>query len=97
MRAKQEGPDIRLVCLAVDAADSDCYGNEPVYAGERLVGVTTSGAYGHAVGQSLAFAYVEPALAQAGEAFEVLMMGERRAARVVPVPVWDPENVRLRA
>jgi dimethylglycine dehydrogenase len=97
LRAKQEGVDIKLVCLTVDAVDSDCYGNEPVYSGERLVGVTTSGAYGHAVGQSLAFAYVEPALAQAGEAFEVLMMGERRAARVVPVPVWDPGNVRLRA
>jgi glycine/D-amino acid oxidase-like deaminating enzyme len=40
--------------------DSDCAGNEPVYAADRLVGLTTSGAFGHAVGKSLAFAYVPP-------------------------------------
>ncbi len=38
--------------------DSDCAGNEPVFAADRLVGNTTSGAFGHAVGKSLAFAYV---------------------------------------
>jgi dimethylglycine dehydrogenase len=97
LQAKQDGPNIKLVCLAVEAGDSDCYGNEPVYHADRLVGVTTSGAYGHAVQQSLAFAYVEPALAQVGQAFEILMMGERRAARIVAAPVWDPENARLKA
>ena len=66
LAAKQRGPRIKLVYLAVEAADSDCAGNEPVYAGEQVVGLTTSGAYGHAVGKSLAFAYVEPRLAQAG-------------------------------
>jgi dimethylglycine dehydrogenase len=96
LRAKQEGPPIRLVYLAVDAIDNDCYGNEPVYRGDKLVGVTTGGAYGYAVGQSLAFAYVEPDLVRAA-GLEVLMMGRRCAARILPRPAWDPENLRLRA
>jgi dimethylglycine dehydrogenase len=96
LRSKQAGPRSKLVYLAVDAADSDCLGNEPVYAGERLVGVTTGGAYGHAVKQSLAFAYVEPALAREGQALEILMQGDRRAAKVVPQPAWDPRNERLK-
>lgn len=96
-RAKQDGPPIRLVCLAVESVDSDCHGNEPVYRGDRVVGLTTGGAYGHAVGQSLAFAYVEPQLALAGEQFEVLLLGRRCAARVLARPAWDPENVRLKA
>src|ERR1700677_3364427 len=50
---KQRGPRMRLVYLEVDAADSDCMGNEPVYAGEKVVGVPASGAFGHAVGKSL--------------------------------------------
>jgi dimethylglycine dehydrogenase len=97
LRAKQEGSPIKLVCLAVDSVDSDCHGNEPVYRDDRLVGLTTGGAYGHAVGQSLAFAYVEPGLALAGERFEVLMLGRRCAARVLARAAWDPENARLKA
>jgi dimethylglycine dehydrogenase len=97
LRAKQEGAPIKLVCLAVDSVDSDCHGNEPVYRDDRLIGLTTGGAYGHAVGQSLAFAYVEPGLALAGERFEVLMLGRRCAARVLARAAWDPENARLKA
>ncbi|MFZ5789923.1 MAG: FAD-dependent oxidoreductase [Pseudomonadota bacterium] len=97
LKSKQQGARIKLVYLAVEAADSDCLGNEPVYVGDRLVGITTGGAYGHAVGQSLAFAYVEPALAQEGQGFEIMMQGERRKARIIPQPAWDPKNERLRA
>jgi dimethylglycine dehydrogenase len=96
LRAKQEGPPSRLVYLAVDAVDNDCYGNEPVYRGDRLVGITTGGAYGHAVGQSLAFAYLEPELAQA-DGLHVLMMGRRCAARILPEPAWDARNARPRS
>jgi dimethylglycine dehydrogenase len=83
--------------MAVDAVNNDCYGNEPVCRGDKLVGITTGGAYGHAVEQSLTFAYVEPDLAQAGGTFDILMMGRRCAARILPQPAWDPENFRLRA
>lgn len=97
LRAKQEGPPVKLVYMAVDAIDNDCYGNEPIYRGDRLVGITTGGAYGHAVQRSLTFAYVEPDLAQAGECFDILMMGERCSAQILPHAAWDPENTRLRA
>jgi dimethylglycine dehydrogenase len=97
LRAKQEGPPIRLIYLAVEASDSDCYGNEPVYRGDRLVGITTGGAYGHRVEQSLAFAYVEPEFAGPGETFEILMMGARRKARALTEPAWDAGNERVRA
>lgn len=97
LRDKQDGPPTKLVYLSVAAIDNDCYGNEPVYHGDRIVGLTTGGAYGHAVNQSLAFAYVEPALTQPGTQFEILMMDERRAATVLPVAAWDPNNTRLKA
>ena len=93
---KQRGPRMKLVYLEVDNTDSDCMGNEPVYQGGKLVGLTTSGAYGHAVGKSLAFAYVEPALTAAGTKFEVVVLGERRAARVIADSAWDPSNARLK-
>ncbi|MGQ0486572.1 MAG: FAD-dependent oxidoreductase [Hyphomicrobiales bacterium] len=94
---QQRGPRIKLVYLEVDNTDSDCMGNEPVYAGGRMVGLTTSGGYGHAVNKSLAFAFVEPALTAPGTGFEVMIFGERRKARVIAEPAWDAGNLRLKA
>ena len=50
LKSKEDGPRIQLVYLEVAATDPDCRGNEPVYHDGRLVGITTGGAYGHAVG-----------------------------------------------
>jgi dimethylglycine dehydrogenase len=94
---QQRGPRIKLVTLEVANTQSDCAGNEPIYAGEKLVGLTTSGAYGFAVGKSLAFAYVDPKMTAIGTEFDVMVMGERRKARLIAEPAWDPENDRLKA
>ena len=66
-------------------------------AGDRAVGVTTSGGYGHTTGKSLGFAYVEPELAAPGSSFDVYILGARREARVLAAPACDPKNERLRA
>ena len=97
LQRKQQGVAIQLVYLAVDADNADVLGNEPVLANGRSVGLTTSGAYGHAVRQSIAFAYVEPAYAAPGTELEVAILGDPRRARVVAEPLYDPENARLRA
>ena len=96
-RRKQEGVSTQLVYLTVDAADADCMGNEPIFVDGRLVGVTTSGGYGHATGQSIAFAYVEPEFAAPGSGLEIQILGEARNATVVGEPLYDPRNERLRA
>ena len=57
----------KIIYVQVDAADTDARGGEPVLAGGRCIGVTTSGGYGHRVGRSLAFACVDPAHAAAAE------------------------------
>jgi dimethylglycine dehydrogenase len=62
-----------------------------------VVGVTTSGAYGHAVEKSLAFAYVPPTLIEDGTALEVMVFTEMRKARIIPESIWDPMNERLKA
>ena len=97
IRRREEGIATRLVYLAVDADDADPLGNEPIYADGRIVGISTSGAYGHAVKQSIAFAYVEPQLAEPGTGLEIPILGERRGARVLAQPLYDPKNERLRA
>jgi dimethylglycine dehydrogenase len=88
---------LRTVLARIEARDTDAIGAEPVMDGERCVGLTTSGGYGHRVKRSLAFACVEPAYAAPGARFEVLIQGERCAATVLAEPPYDPTNARMRA
>jgi dimethylglycine dehydrogenase len=97
LKKRENGIAIQLVYLGLEAGDADPLGNEPVSTNGRIVGVTTSGGYGHAVSQSLAFAYVEPGCAAPGTALEVTILGEKRPARVLEGPAYDPTNARLRA
>ena len=97
LKSKQEGARTKLVYMEVDASDSDCRGNEPIYANGKVVGLTTSGGYGFTVGKSLAFGYVDPELANEGQDFEIDIYDERKAARIIPQPIYDPENDRPRA
>jgi dimethylglycine dehydrogenase len=87
---------LRIVYLEIDATDTDARGGEPVMTGGRPIGVTTSGAYGHRVAKSLAFACVPPDYAVPGSAVEVILQGESRAARVLAEPAFDPANTRMR-
>jgi dimethylglycine dehydrogenase len=98
LRERDQAPPAQvLVTLDVAATDSDAVGFEPVWDGDRRVGFVTSGGYGHAIGRSLAMAYVDRALAEPGTALEVHLLGVRRPATVIaPSPV-DPTGSRMRA
>jgi dimethylglycine dehydrogenase len=86
----------RIVYAEVAADDTDARGGEPVLVGERCIGVITSGAYGHRVRKSLAFASVDLEFAAPGSTFDVLIQGQRRAATVRAAAAYDPENLRMR-
>ena len=92
---RAHGPRERLVYLAVEVGDADATGGQAVFKDGRAVGIVTSGGYGPTVGRSIAWAYVEPALAAPGTALEVEILGERRVAQVCAQALYDPENRRL--
>ena len=62
-----------------------------------MIGRTTSGYYGHALGKSLAIGYVRPEFAKVGTRLEIEILGERKAATVLPDSPYDPDNRELRA
>jgi len=94
---RERGPTQRLVLLAVDSADADVTGFEPVMADDRRVGFITSGAYGHHVRQSLGLAYLDSAVAASPRPLSVEVLGETRAARILAEPPYDPGGLRVRA
>ena len=94
---KRDGVPIHLVYCEVDAKDTDPMGNEPVLDGEKIIGITTSGGYGHCVQKSLAFAYVNTGYESAGATFDIRILGELRKATVLSQAAWDPNNERLKS
>jgi dimethylglycine dehydrogenase len=92
----QPARPFKIIYLDVAATDTDARGGEPVFDGERCIGVVTSGAYGHRVRKSLAFACVPPSFAVPGSVMEILIQGERRPATVLAAPAFDPDNARMR-
>jgi dimethylglycine dehydrogenase len=102
LAARGERPDRRLALLEVDASDADAAGDEGVWLGGKLVGFTTSGAYGHHVRKSLALAYVDSNLVEQsqagnGQSLVVDIVGEPRAAVILPQVPYDPSSVKLRS
>ncbi len=94
---QQQGVETQLVYAELNAGDSDAHGGEPVMSGGKVIGVTTSGGYGHITGKSLVFAYVAPEFTAPGTSFAVEVLGQNRTATVIDEPVWDAANERLRA
>ena len=92
---RKDGLQLQLLYLSVEAGDNDAVGNEPVYSGNEIVGITTSGGYGHTTGMSLAFAYVEPAYANEKAELEIALLGDRRKVKILCEAVYDPGNERL--
>ncbi len=97
LRQRRDGVRKRLVTLAVDALDADCWGNEAVWVGDRVAGITTSGGYAYWLDRSLAVAYVDAEVAGPGTSLEVEILGDRRPAVVLTEPPFDPENQRPRS
>jgi dimethylglycine dehydrogenase len=106
---ERDAPSSRvLVTLDIDAVDADASGFEPVKLDGRLVGYTTSGAYGHHVGQSLALAYMDREVVRdlgvsgvsnsvAAAPLTVDVIGETRTARILREVAWDPKGTRIRS
>ncbi len=89
-------PELSLVLLELEEGAFDPFYMHTVFAGDRACGLVTSAAFGHRAAKMLAFAYVEAELAAPDATFDVEIIGERRTARILAEPPYDPANSRLR-
>jgi dimethylglycine dehydrogenase len=89
---------IQLAYLVFDDdIPCECYGNEAVYYNGDLIGLTTSGAFGHRIGKSLAFAYLTPELIAQGLEVTIDTSTGTRAAHIEMEAAYDPANEKLRS
>ena len=95
LEKKESGVTTRITYCELEKGDCDVSGGEEVKNGSRVIGVTTSGGYGHFTKKSLFFSYVDNEFSGAGTTFEVNVLGRYRQATVLGKAVWDPKNKRL--
>jgi dimethylglycine dehydrogenase len=94
---RTDGIKQQLVGLVVAAEDSDPWGYNPILKGRERVGMTSSGGFGHRVGKSIALGYIAPELTQPGTKLEVEVLGRKLPAEVVTMPLYDPDNRKIKA
>ncbi len=95
---KQRGVTKRFVTLVVDAGECDAPYMSTLWHDGKVVGETTSGAFGYRVQRSVALGMLRTDLAVPGTELEVEIYGERfRAVVQEDRPLWDAHNERIRA
>ncbi len=97
LRQHKENVTRRLCCLTFDDPTVAVMGKEPVLDGDRVLGYVTSANFGYCVGQSLLYAYLPRDHAGEGTRVEVYYFGQRFPASVTQKPLFDPQNLRLKA
>ena len=97
IKVKEAGVTQKLVALVVEASDADALGYNAIYQDGRYVGMTSAGGFGHRIGKSIALGYVRPEAAEPGTALEVNILGRNRKAEVAAMPLYDPDNSKMKS
>lgn len=101
---REAGLRRKLVCLVLEAASVPLHGAESIWRDGQCVGYVRSTAYGHTIGKSIAYGYVDCPESEAkitnkwleaGD-WQVGDKGERHAAKLHLKAPFDPSNSRVK-
>ncbi len=92
-RRGASGPS-KVVSLRLDDLSAVPLGHEPIYSNGKIVGQTTSAAFGHRVGAPIALGYVKGL--ENGDRVQVDIARTLYDATVTLGPLFDPEGQRMR-
>jgi len=103
LRHREAGVQHRLVQFLLEDPEPLLYYNEIIYRDGEAVGRILAGGYGHTLGGAVGLGYVEneeggasPEWVRSGR-YEIMIAGERHAAKASLRPMYDPKGERMRA
>ena len=99
LRLRDRPPKQCMATIVLDDANAVPLGSEPVYLGNRIVGKTTSAAFGYRIDKPVALAMIDAErLAEAPERrVDIDIAGSRTAGAVLFEAAFDPEGTRMRS
>ena len=101
LRQSEMALEKRLAIFVLEDPEPLLLGDEPIYRDGVIVGRTTSGNYGHALGRSVAMGYLEneegstPGWIRSGS-YEIEVANERFSANVRLSPPYDPKSEKIK-
>jgi 4-methylaminobutanoate oxidase (formaldehyde-forming) len=101
LRQRDAGVSRRLVQFLLKEPLPLLYHDEPIWVANTILGRTTSGAYGHALGGAVGLGYISDRLGPiadvvAGANFEIEVAGHRIGATASLQPMYDPTGAKIR-
>lgn len=86
----------RQLCTFVTERKLPLYGGETILREGRVVSLASSAGFGHTIGKTIIFGYLDTADLDE-RTFEVEVFGDRYPVSRVDGPLYDPNNIRLKA
>lgn len=101
LRKKEQGLQRRLVQFKLQDPSEMLFHNEALVRDGKIVSITTSGNYGHALGGAIGLGYVpcegEKPADILSSTYEIEIAGRRVAAEASLKPMYDPKAERVKA
>lgn len=91
---RAKGASSQVVSLTIDDENAVPLGHEPIYLDGKIIGKTTSTAFGHRVGKPIALGYAKGAIAD-GARVQVDIARQLFDATVTVGPLYDPAGERM--
>jgi 4-methylaminobutanoate oxidase (formaldehyde-forming) len=94
---KQKGITRRLCCLTLHAGPLMPVGKEAILDGDKVVGIVTSGGFGHTIKKPIAYGYLPIDYGKPGTRLQIEVAAKRHDATVEKEPLYDPENKKVKS
>ena len=98
---KEKGITRRLCCLTIHTGPHAIplmpIGKEAILDGDQVIGLVTSGGFGHTIKKPVAYGYLPINYAKPGTRLQIEVAAQRYEATVEKEPLYDPENMKIRS
>jgi sarcosine dehydrogenase len=94
---KEKGITRHLCCLTLQTGPLMPVGKEAILDGDKVVGLVTSGGFGHTIKKPIAYGYLPAEYSRPGTRLQIEVAAKRYEATVEKEPLYDPENLKVRS
>jgi glycine cleavage system aminomethyltransferase T len=71
-------------------------GKEAILDGDKVIGLVTTGGFGHTLKKPIAYGYLPIQYAKQGTRLQIEVAAKRYEATVEKEPLYDPENQKVK-
>jgi 4-methylaminobutanoate oxidase (formaldehyde-forming) len=96
LNQKEKGIARRLCCLTMHTGPLMPVGKEAILDGDKVIGIVTSGGFGHTIKKPIAYGYLPTDYAKPETRLQVEVAAKKCDATVEKEPLYDPENKKVK-